>query len=128
MSLENSEEGRNGHQREKTVNENRVMIYIVYDRAIEEEVIDMLEETGLPFYTKWKDVVGVGVHDPHLGDHIWPGLNNVVMIATDRNGLHQPGSGRSSYPSWRWFRFNIYSNNGFTPRLFHPHPRAGGDN
>lgn len=65
------------------MNENRVMIYIVYDRAIDEEVIDTLEEIGLHFYTKWKDVVGVGVHDPHLGDNIWPGLNNVVMIATD---------------------------------------------
>ena len=59
------------------------MIYIVYDRAIDEEVIDTLEACGLSFYTKWKDVVGVGVHDPHLGDQIWPGLNNVVMIATD---------------------------------------------
>jgi predicted RNA-binding protein len=59
------------------------MVYIVYDRAIDEEVIDTLEGLDIFSYTKWRDVVGVGAHDPHLGDHVWPGLNNVIMVITD---------------------------------------------
>ena len=56
-----------------------VAVYIIHDRAIDEEVDDVLKEFGLDQYTKWKDVVGSGTHDPHLGDHDWPGLNNVTM-------------------------------------------------
>jgi hypothetical protein len=58
---------------------DRVALYIIHDRAIDEEVNDVLVESGLDHYTKWKDVVGSGTHDPHLGDHVWPGLNNVTM-------------------------------------------------
>ncbi len=60
-----------------------VVVYIIHDRAIDEEVSDVLEESGLDHYTKWKDVVGSGTHDPHLGDHVWPGLNNVTMVIID---------------------------------------------
>ena len=57
-----------------------VMVFIVYDRAIDEEVLDLLEGMDIAYYTKWRDALGVGRHDPHLGDEIWPGLNNVVMV------------------------------------------------
>ena len=62
---------------------NRVMVMIVHDRAIDEEVKDLLDALDLKYYTKWKDVVGVGEKDPHLGDHVWPGLNNVTMVVTE---------------------------------------------
>jgi hypothetical protein len=62
---------------------NEVMILIVYDRAIDEELIDVLEELDIRYYTKWRDVLGVGRHDPHLGDDVWPGLNNVIMTVID---------------------------------------------
>jgi hypothetical protein len=58
---------------------NEVMTIIVYDRAIDEELIDVLEELDIRYYTKWQNVLGVGRHDPHLGDDVWPGLNNVIM-------------------------------------------------
>ena len=62
---------------------NRVMVMIIHDRAIDEEVGDLLSALDLQYYTKWKDVVGVGEKDPHLGDHVWPGLNNVTMVVTE---------------------------------------------
>ncbi len=58
---------------------DKVAVYIIHDRAIDEEVNYALEESGLDHYTKWKDTAGIGTHDPHLGDHVWPGLNNVTM-------------------------------------------------
>jgi len=60
-----------------------VMVYIIYDRAIDEEVDDVLAGAEINYYTKWKDVVGFGRHDPHLGDHVWHGLNNVAMAVID---------------------------------------------
>jgi hypothetical protein len=64
--------------------DNEIMIFVVYDRAIDEEINDVLNRLDMRYYTKWKDVVGVGRHDPHLGDPVWPGLNNVLMIVTQR--------------------------------------------
>ena len=58
----------------------RLAVYIIHDRAIDEEVNDLLNDSEIDCYTKWKDVVGNGSHDPHLGDHVWPGLNNVTMV------------------------------------------------
>ena len=67
----------------------RVMVFIMYDRAIDEEVIDTLNTLEITYYTKWRDVVGVGKHDPHLGDHVWPGLNNVIMVVIDQDKKRQ---------------------------------------
>lgn len=61
-----------------------VMVFIIYDRAIDEEVMEMLSELGVNYYTKFKDITGVGRKDPHLGDHVWPGLNNVTMVAVEK--------------------------------------------
>ncbi|MGQ9615564.1 MAG: PG0541 family transporter-associated protein [Spirochaetota bacterium] len=61
----------------------RVMVFIVYDRAIDEEILDVLNELEIQDYTKWRDVQGVGSHDPHMGDSVWPGLNNVLMVVID---------------------------------------------
>lgn len=65
------------------MNKDTVMVYIIYDRAIDEEVIEVLGGLEIKYYTKWKDVVGVGRNDPHLGDHVWPGLNNIIMSVVD---------------------------------------------
>jgi len=59
------------------------MIIIVYDRAIDEELMDVLEELNVDYYTKWPDILGVGRHDPHLGNDVWPGMNNAVMAVVD---------------------------------------------
>jgi len=64
--------------------DEKVMVFIVHDRAIDEELGDILDRLNIPYYTKWKDVVGIGRHDPHLGDHVWPGLNNVLMVVIDK--------------------------------------------
>ena len=80
-----------------------VMVFIVYDRAIDEEVIDLLEKMDLSYYTKWRDALGVGRHDPHLGDEIWPGLNNAVMVVAGEEKkdilLDSVKSLQTSFPS-----------------------------
>jgi len=66
------------------MNDNPVMIFIIYDRAIDEEVSGLISEMEIKYYTKWVDIVGVGRNDPHMGDDVWPGLNNVLMVVIDK--------------------------------------------
>jgi len=62
---------------------NDVMVFIAYDRAIDEEVLDILGNLNIEHYTKWKDITGVGKNGPHFGDHVWPALNNITMAVVE---------------------------------------------
>lgn len=62
---------------------DKLMVFLIHDRAIDEEISELFSALELEYYTKWKDVVGVGEKDPHLGDHVWPGLNNVTMVVVE---------------------------------------------
>jgi hypothetical protein len=59
--------------------DDRIAVFLFYDRAIDEEVLDILSACRIDNYTRWQDVSGVGQTGPHLGDHVWPALNNVMM-------------------------------------------------
>jgi hypothetical protein len=58
---------------------DNVAVYLFYDRAIDEEVMDVLTSCCIEHFTRWHDVSGVGSTGPHLGDHVWPAMNNVTM-------------------------------------------------
>jgi hypothetical protein len=58
---------------------DKVAVLIFYDRAIDEEVLDVLTSCCIEHYTRLHDASGVGSTGPHLGDHVWPALNNVMM-------------------------------------------------
>jgi hypothetical protein len=58
------------------------MVMIVYNEAIDAEVMEALGACGLKNYTKIKGVFGSGVASgTHLGDDIWPGINNILYVA-----------------------------------------------
>jgi len=58
---------------------DKVAVYLIYDRAIDEEVLGALAECRIERYTRWHDASGVGANGPHLGDGVWPALNNVLL-------------------------------------------------
>jgi hypothetical protein len=58
-------------------------VFIIYDRAIDEEILGALSACCIDKYTRWHDASGVGESGPHLGDHIWPALNNVIMTVVE---------------------------------------------
>ena len=62
---------------------DKVSVFIIYDRAIDEEILDTLSGCCIEKYTRWHDASGVGESGPHLGDHIWPALNNVMMAVVE---------------------------------------------
>jgi hypothetical protein len=62
---------------------DKIAVFVIYDRAIDEEVLAALGECGVKTYTRWHNATGVGSTGPHQGDHVWPALNNVLMAVTD---------------------------------------------
>ena len=58
------------------------MVMISYNSAINSEVMEVLEKSGIESFTKWTPVQGKGkLSGPHFGDEIWPGENSVVFVA-----------------------------------------------
>jgi hypothetical protein len=64
----------------------KVAVLLFYDRAIDEEVLEALTGCRVEHYTRWHDVSGVGTTGPHLGDHIWPAMNNAMMSVLPAEG------------------------------------------
>jgi len=60
------------------------MVMIVYNEAIDEEVMDSLESCCIEHFTKWQRVLGKGkMSDPHLDTSVWPGVNNVCVTVVE---------------------------------------------
>jgi len=58
------------------------MIMLIYNEAIDDEVMETLENCSLKNYTKIKGAFGKGVTSgTHLGDDVWPGRNNILYVA-----------------------------------------------
>jgi hypothetical protein len=62
---------------------DRIAVFVIYDRAIDEEVLSAMQECGIRSYTRWHNATGVGSTGPHQGDNVWPALNNVLMAVID---------------------------------------------
>jgi hypothetical protein len=81
---------------------DKVAVFVIYDRAIDEEVLAALGECGVQTYTRWHNATGVGSTGPHQGDTVWPALNNVLMavIEPERQGriLERLRALREDYP------------------------------
>jgi len=55
------------------------MVMIVYNEAIDAEVMEILEACGLKNYTLTAAAFGRGSRSgTHLGNDIWPGRNNIL--------------------------------------------------
>ena len=58
------------------------IVWIAYNQAIGDEVNESLERCGVTNYIKIPVAHGVGQHSGfHMGSHIWPGVNSLLMIA-----------------------------------------------
>lgn len=60
------------------------MAMVVYNQAMDNEVMEVLENCGLKNYTKIENVYGRGTSSgAHLGNDIWPGVNNILYVACE---------------------------------------------
>ena len=53
---------------------------VVYDQAIEVDILDCLAATGVEHYTLWHGAMGAGRTGRREGSPVWPGLNNVLLL------------------------------------------------
>ncbi len=60
-------------------------VFIVYNQALIDKILDVLRRLGLRGYTQWEHVKGVGGDhgEPHLGTHTWPAINLAMLVLCD---------------------------------------------
>ena len=56
-------------------------IFISYNQAYGQEIVEILENNGQRGFTRWEDMEGRGNYDgePHYGNHAWPVMNNAIL-------------------------------------------------
>ena len=66
------------------------MAMIVYNEALDDEVMEVLEGCAMKNYTKISGVYGRGAASgTHLGNDIWPGRNNILYVACEEKQARQ---------------------------------------
>lgn len=64
---------------------NMKAVFIAYDQAHHNNVIEVLERGNLKGYTYFEQVSGRGTKtgDPHLGSHAWPTMNSAIITIVE---------------------------------------------
>ena len=60
-------------------------IFIAYNQAYNQEIVELLENLGQRGYTVWEEIGGRGSVDgePHLGNHAWPTQNHALLTVVE---------------------------------------------
>lgn len=60
-------------------------IFIAYDQAHHEAVLDSLEKSACRGFTSFGEVTGKGskTGDPHYGTHAWPALDGAILTIVE---------------------------------------------
>ena len=63
-------------------------IFIAYNQAYNDEIVDLLAAHGQRGFTRWNDILGRGSVDgePHYGNHAWP-VQNMAVLTMVEDGL-----------------------------------------
>ena len=64
-------------------------VFIAYDQAHHEAVIDLLEKNSCRGFTSFGETQGRGTFhgDPHYGTHAWPSLGGAILSIVEDNRL-----------------------------------------
>lgn len=56
-------------------------IFIAYNQAYNEEIIDVLKKNNQRGFTRWEDIEGRGSFNgiPRMGSHAWPEQNHALL-------------------------------------------------
>ena len=56
-------------------------IFIAYNQAYGEEIVELISELGQRGFTQWTDIQGRGGEEgnPHYGNHAWPTQNYAML-------------------------------------------------
>lgn len=62
-------------------------IFIAFDQAHYDRIVEMLERSNCRGFTSWSEVQGRGTVDgePHYGTHAWPSMASaIITVVEDR--------------------------------------------
>jgi len=56
-------------------------VFIPYNQAYKDRLIEILEKMSIRGFTMWDQVQGRGSNtgDPHYGNHAWPTMNSAIL-------------------------------------------------
>ena len=62
-------------------------IFIAFDQAYYERIVEMLQLSNCRGFTGWQEVQGRGSHggEPHYGTHAWPSIASAILTMVDDN-------------------------------------------
>lgn len=62
-------------------------VFITFDQAHYERIIDTLDRINCRGYTAWQQVIGRGSvnGEPHYGSHAWPSLASAILTMVEDN-------------------------------------------
>ena len=60
-------------------------IFIAYNQAYNEEIVELLEFHGQRGFTQWSEIQGRGTEtgEAHYGNHAWPTMNHAILTIVD---------------------------------------------
>jgi len=60
-------------------------IFIAFNQAYNDEIMELLEENGQRGFTRWNDILGRGSVDgeAHFGNHAWPTMNHAILTIVE---------------------------------------------
>lgn len=60
-------------------------IFITFDQAYYQRIVDMLEKSNCRGFTSWSEVNGRGSRngEPHYGSHAWPSLASAIITIVE---------------------------------------------
>lgn len=64
-------------------------VFITYNQAFNEEILEILEKNRQRGFTRWTDVQGKGDFNgiPHMGSHGWPEMNHAILAVVKDDKL-----------------------------------------
>jgi hypothetical protein len=66
-----------------------MQLYLVlFPEEIEEEILQTLEEAGVPGYTEFPKMLGRGRHHRHFGNPVWPGRVGALFTVVSAEQAH----------------------------------------
>ena len=62
-------------------------IFIAYDQAHRDRIVEMLDRLNCRGFTAWEQVTGRGSVDgePHYGSHAWPSLAGAIVTMVEEH-------------------------------------------
>ena len=60
-------------------------IFIPYNEAYKDRLIEILDRLSIRGFTNWDSVQGRGTQkgEPHYGSHAWPTMNSVILTVIE---------------------------------------------